>query len=120
MIERITDTVERAVEGAVGSLDRTVDRAVWGREPEHQVSPAGRILSITVESAQGDEYSGNLPVSLAPHLHKLIPPYGVRALEAAGLSVEALQLLLEAEPVPGGDLIRSEDSAGNSITIRLK
>lgn len=119
MIGRITDRVERAVESAVESLDRTADRAAWGEMSERPGHPAGRILSVTVESAEGDEYSGHLPVSLAPHLHKLIPAYGVRALEAAGLSVEALQLLLEAEPAPG-ELITSEDSEGNSVSIRLR
>ena len=118
MIERMTETVERAVEGAVGSFDRTVDRAVWNRPPEPDVAP-GRVLSVMVESAAGDAYTGHLPVSLAPHLHKLIPPHGVRALEAAGLSVEALQLLLEAGPAPG-ELISTEDQEGNSVSLRLK
>ncbi|MDB5044204.1 MAG: hypothetical protein JWQ08_254 [Deinococcus sp.] len=77
-----------------------------------------RILRVQVESSEGDEYDANLPVSLAPHLHKLIPAHGIRALERAGLSLEALQLLIEASPPPG-NLINAEDSEGNSVRLTL-
>lgn len=82
-------------------------------------SAAPRILRVEVQSGGGDEYAANLPVSLAPHLGKLIPPHGQRALERAGLSVEALQLLLAADPAPG-DLLDAEDSEGNAVRISLK
>ena len=59
-----------------------------------------------------------LTVSLAPHLHKLIPPHGLRALENAGFSLETLQLLIESNP-PKGDLISAEDSAGNEVHISI-
>lgn len=111
MTQRITDTVERAVEGAFPHDRHPHDR------PSRRAS--SRILSISVESAAGDEYRANLPVSLAPHLHRLIPPHGLQALEGAGFTIEALQLLIEADPPPG-DLIRAEDAAGNEVHISLK
>ncbi|GAA5514493.1 hypothetical protein Dcar01_03249 [Deinococcus carri] len=106
MVDRIADSVDRAMDGSV-------PRATSGRPA------SARILRVQVESAGGDEYAANLPVSLAPHLEKLIPPHGIQALEGAGLSLEALQLLIEADPPPG-DLINAEDSAGNSVRISLK
>lgn len=111
MVDRITDSVDRALDG---SAPRTASSHPASARPA-----SARILRVQVESAGGDEYAANLPVSLAPHLHKLIPPHGLQALESAGLSVEALQLLIEADPPPG-DLINAEDSAGNSVRISLK
>lgn len=108
IMERVTDSVDRAFEGTP---------ARTGRGP--QPSSSARILRVQVESHEGDEYAANLPVSLAPHLGKLIPPRGREALERAGLSIEALQLLIEADPPPG-DLIEAEDSEGNSVKISLK
>lgn len=113
MVERITETVERAVEGVVEGTKS-------GFEPHEKARPgSARILRIQVESSEGDEYSANLPVSLAPHLHRLIPPHGIRALESAGFSLETLQLLIEADPPPG-ELISAEDSEGNEVHISLK
>lgn len=79
----------------------------------------GGLLSIVVRSAEGDTYQANMPTALAPHLHKLIPPHGVEALQHAGFSLEGLQLLLEAQPAPGV-LIDTRDSEGNSVQITLK
>ncbi len=114
MVDRIAETVERAVEGVVE-----------GKKPQYEYgygparSGSARILRIQVESAAGDEYNANLPVSLAPHLERLIPPHGIAALESAGFSLETLQLLIEADPPPG-ELISAEDSAGNEVRISLK
>jgi len=116
MVDQITETVERAVEGALPYDRQSQDRQPQDRQARRASS---RILSISVESAAGDEYRANLPVSLAPHLHRLIPPHGLQALEGAGFSVEALQLLIEADPPPG-DLIRAQDAAGNEVHIALK
>ncbi|MDV6375930.1 hypothetical protein [Deinococcus arenicola] len=112
MVNRITESVERAVEGIVEGKSSAYD---YGNAR----SGSARILQIRVESSAGDEYNANLPVSLAPHLHKLIPPHGLRALESAGFSVETLQLLIESDPPPG-ELISAEDSAGNEVRISLK
>ena len=112
-----------SVESLMGRVTRQVEQAVTerlgavGREKVPEGKP--RLLVIAVESAGGDEYSANLPISLAPHLDKLIPPHGREALESAGLSVEALQLLVEAGPPPG-KLISAEDSGGNSVQISIK
>ena len=77
MLENITGTVERAVDTALEGVER-------GLGGQNSRGRASRILTVRVESSQGDEYTGNFPLSLAPHLHKLIPPYGLRALEQAG------------------------------------
>lgn len=123
-VDRFTDNIE----GFVDRMEETVERAVEGRTPRSHdsryASSAGpgrtsRLLRIQVESNEGDEYTANLPVSLAPHLGKLIPPHGREALERAGLSIEALQLLIEADPPPG-DLIETEDHEGNNVKISLK
>lgn len=112
VMDHVSDTVERAVEGTVPRYQYRYTGAGGGRA-------SARLLRVQVESSEGDEYSANLPVSLAPHLGKLIPPHGQQALERAGLSIEALQLLIESGPPPG-DLINAEDSAGNSVRISLK
>lgn len=109
-----------SVGSVLGRVGEVVD-ATTGHGPAHRQTPAAapRILRVEVESSEGDEYAANLPVSLAPHLGKLIPAHGQQALERAGLSVEALQLLLEAAPPPG-ELINAEDSEGNTVRISLK
>ncbi|WP_104989502.1 hypothetical protein [Deinococcus sp. NW-56] len=115
------------MEGLMDSVGSVLERvgevvdATHGPGPAHRQSPsaAPRILRIEVESSEGDSYNANLPVSLAPHLGKLIPRHGIEALERAGFTLEALQLLLEASPPPG-NLISAEDSEGNSVTITLK
>lgn len=121
-VDRFTDNID----GFVDRMEETVERAVEGRGPRSRYSYAypgpgrtSRLLRIQVESNEGDEYTANLPVSLAPHLGKLIPPHGREALERAGLSIEALQLLIESDPPPG-DLIETEDHEGNSVKISLK
>lgn len=108
LMGRVTRQVEQAMTERLGAAGRE-------RVPEDRP----RLLVIAVESAGGDEYNANLPVSLAPHLDKLIPPHGREALASAGLSIEALQLLIEAGPPPG-QLISAEDSGGNSVQISIK
>ena len=106
IMERVNDSVDRAFEGTPARTGRG--------------APASsRILRVQVESHEGDEYTANLPVSLAPHLQRLIPAHGIRALERAGLSIEALQLLIEAAPPPG-ELLAAEDHEGNSVRLTLK
>lgn len=117
MIENITDTVERAVETAMEGVDRSMTGTSYSYEK--RPNSANRILKLEVESSSGDEYNANIPVSLAGHLEKLIPPHGIRALESAGFSLETLQLLIEADP-PSGELISAEDSSGNEVRISIK
>lgn len=122
-VRGLEDLVERFADRFTGGIDEMVDRLTQQTTPPAAAPAAprvsARILRIEIESGGGDEYSANLPVSLAAHLPRLIPPHGVRALEAAGLSIEALQLIIEADPPPG-PLIDSEDSSGNEIRISLK
>lgn len=115
IVERITDTVERAVETAMEGVERTVS----GTPSYQYTTNTNRVLKIELESNEGDEYNANLPLSLAGHLDKLIPPYGLKALERAGFTVQGLQLLIEADP-PSGNLIEAEDNEGNSIRISIK
>ncbi|MFC6802008.1 hypothetical protein ACFQDE_10025 [Deinococcus caeni] len=103
-VRGLEDLVERFTDRFTGGIDEMVDRLTQQATPPAAAPAAprvsARILRIEIESGGGDEYSANLPVSLAAHLPRLIPPHGVRALEAAGLSVEALQLIIEADPPP--------------------
>lgn len=122
MVETIADSVERTVEQAVGSVTGHLGGSVGtgpGGAGQTGARSGQRILKIQVESSTGDEYSANIPVSLAAHLERLIPPHGIRALEQAGFSLQTLQLLIEADPPPG-DLIRAEDSVGNEVHISIR
>lgn len=118
-MEAVMDRINDRLTGAMDRVGDLMGGEGMERGPQPGRSGSARILSISVESAAGDEYTANLPVSLAPHLHKLIPPHGLRALESAGFSLEALQLLIEADPPPG-NLISAEDAAGNEVHISLK
>ncbi|SMB89274.1 hypothetical protein [Deinococcus hopiensis] len=127
-LDELMDRVTGNIDGFVDHLTGAVEGAFHGGPPWGRPAPGphfgagmgtARILNVQVESSAGDEYNANLPVSLAPHLNKLIPAHGQQALERAGLSIEALQLLIESSPPPG-ELINAEDSAGNSVRISLK
>lgn len=117
--EHLGEDVEERMNRFAEDVERTVGRAMDGHpSAPGRGSGSSRILRIQVQSQHGDEYSANIPVSLAPHLHRLIPPHGLAALEGAGFSVESLQLLLEADPSPG-PLIDAEDQHGNEVHILL-
>ena len=107
LVERITDTVERALD--------TVPAA------SRQAPPArpGSILRVELEDESGGSFNANLPISLSAHVGKLLPPHALKALERAGLSLEALQLLLESGPPPGV-LMESEDENGNELRLTVK
>ena len=113
LVERITDTVERAMEG--------VPSAAKQNSAAQNSSPArpGSILRIEVESENGGTYNANLPLSLAAHAGKLIPPQALKTLEGMGMSLEALQLVLESNPPPG-PLLEAEDENGNSVSLVVK
>ena len=113
LVERITDTVERALDGVPGAV-RSATPASQEGAPR-----AGSILRVEVEDENGGSFNANLPMSLAAHVGKLLPPHALKALEQAGLSLEALQLLLESQPQPGV-LIESEDENGNEVRLTVK
>lgn len=121
--ERWGEDVGDTMSNWANEVERNVDRAVDGIPGDTSYRPAGksgnRILKIEVQSEDGDNYAANLPVSLAPHLRKLIPAYGLKALERAGFSIEALQLIIEANPAPG-PIIEAEDEDGNHVEISIK
>lgn len=111
LAEHISESISRSIqEDRLNQLSDLEDQ---------KNKPRGKTLCIHVESEDGDEYTGNIPLSLAQHIDKLIPPHGIKALESAGLTIEALKLLIEAEP-PRGDLISTEDADGNSVHIEMK
>jgi len=115
LAERITDTVERALDGVPGVSNNAASQ---GTRPASPPRP-GSILRIEVEDENGGSYSANLPISLAAHVGKLIPPQALKSLAGMGLSVEALQLLLESNPPPG-PLLESEDENGNEVRLTVK
>lgn len=116
--ERLGQNVEDHMNQFAHDMERTMDS--WDPAgPPPPTAGRSRVLRIQVESEDGDSYNANLPLSLAPHLEKLIPAHGIRALEKAGFSLEALQLLIESG-APSGELISAEDSDGNSIKIILR
>lgn len=122
-LENMVESFAERIENWAEQLGERTEQRVWGVNEQDQRSgsrgQASRILTVRVESSQGDEYTGHFPVSLAPHLHKLIPPHGQKALEQAGFSLETLQLLIGADP-PSGDLIHAEDHEGNEVYISIK
>ncbi|WP_161881734.1 hypothetical protein [Deinococcus alpinitundrae] len=113
LAERITDTVERALDGVPG-----VNVTSQSARPASPPRP-GSILRIEVEDENGGSYSANLPISLAAHVGKLIPPQALKSLAGMGLSIEALQLLLESNPPPG-PLLESEDENGNEVRLTVR
>ncbi|NTY00869.1 hypothetical protein [Deinococcus sp. JMULE3] len=114
LVDRITGGIDSMVENITGQIDRELH----GFQPDTPHTPSARILHIHVQSQHGDEYSANIPVSLAPHLDRLIPPHGRSALESAGFTLDALRLLIEASP-HRGPLIDAEDQHGNEVHINL-
>ncbi|UBV42483.1 hypothetical protein LAJ19_12775 [Deinococcus taeanensis] len=116
VVEGLVDRLTGGIDDMVENITSQMDRDLHG----HPHAPPGpRILRIQVESQHGDEYNANIPVSLAAHLDRLIPPHGQAALESAGFTLDALRLLIEATPYPG-PLIDAEDQHGNEVHISLK
>ncbi|GAA4007029.1 hypothetical protein GCM10022631_18420 [Deinococcus rubellus] len=115
LAERITDTVERALDSVPGVSSNVTSNSARPPGPQRP----GSILRIEVEDQNGGSYSANLPMSLAAHVGKLIPPQALKSLANMGLSVEALQLLLESNP-PLGPLLESEDENGNEVRLTVK
>lgn len=122
LVDRITGGIDSMVENITGQVERELhglhsDMHHPGMPPH--MPPGPRILRIRVESQHGDEYNANIPVSLAPHLDRLIPAHGQAALESAGFTLDALRLLIEASPYPG-PLIDAQDQHGNEVHISLQ
>ncbi|GGL01853.1 SHOCT-like domain-containing protein [Deinococcus radiotolerans] len=119
-LEGLVDRITGGIDSMVENITTQVEHELHGVPmPYPPAPPSARILRIHVESQHGDEYNANIPVSLAPHLDRLIPPHGQAALESAGFTLDALRLLIEATPYPG-PLIDAEDQHGNEVHISLK
>ncbi|AWT36898.1 hypothetical protein GCM10008956_27480 [Deinococcus arenae] len=125
-LDGLVDRITGGIDTMVDTITTQVERELHGVPAPYTPGPgmlhperrSARILHIHVESQHGDEYSANIPVSLAPHLDRLIPPHGQAALESAGFTLDALRLLIEASPHPG-PLIDAEDQHGNEVHISL-
>lgn len=103
--ERISTAVEGALSGTFGPSSRT--------------PRPGTILRVEVDDESGGSFSANLPLSLAEHAPKLLPPRALAALERAGLAPDALVMLLRANP-PVGPLLESEDESGNEVRLTVR
>lgn len=108
-LDDLGDAISARVEEALGGL---LGRASRPSRP-------GTILKIETEDAHGASFSANLPLSLATHAERLIPPHAVASLERSGLTIEALKLLLQAGPPPG-KLLEAEDEHGNSVQLSIQ
>lgn len=103
--DAIASRVEEALGGLLGRGSRT--------------PRPGTILKIETEDENGGSFSANLPLSLASHAERLIPPHAQKALERSGLSIDAIKLLLQAGPPPG-KLLEAEDENGNSVKLSIQ
>lgn len=103
--DAISSRVDEALSGLLGKSGRP--------------ARPGTILRIETEDAHGASFSANLPLSLAAHAERLIPPHALAALERSGLGIDALKLLLQAGPPPG-PLMKAEDEHGNSVELSIK
>ncbi|WP_425147841.1 hypothetical protein [Deinococcus sp.] len=110
LVDRVTGTVESAIGAALHGTGRGAGRT-GGR--------SGTILKVSVDTAEGGSYNANLPLSLAEHLPRLIPPTALGVLEESGLNAEALVLLLQSGP-PVGKLIESSDAQGNDVQLVIE
>jgi hypothetical protein len=108
-LDGLGDAISSRVEEALGGL---LGKSVRPARP-------GTILKIETEDENGGSFSANLPLSLASHAERLIPPHALKSLERSGLSVEALKMLIQAGPPPG-PLLQAEDENGNSVRLSIQ
>ena len=101
----INTVVETALDGAFGQGGGRSRRA-------------GTLLRITVEDSDGSELRANLPLSLAEHTAKLLPPRVLSVLERQGITSEALTTMLQANP-PVGELLSLEAADGAEINLTI-
>ena len=103
--DAISSRVDEALSGLLGKSGRP--------------ARPGTILRIESENEDGATFSANLPISLAEHAERLIPPHAQKSLAKSGLSMDAIKLLLKAGPPPG-PLLEAEDEDGNSVRLSIK
>ena len=98
-------------------LDTAFEGAFRGR-PGKAVRP-GALLRVEVQDADGSELRANLPLALAEHAHKILPPRVMNVLAHEGLSPEGLQLMLSASP-PAGELLSMSGADGSEIRLTIE
>ena len=103
--DAISSRVDEALSGLLGKSGRP--------------ARPGTILRIESENEDGATFSATLPISLAEHAERLIPPHAQKSLAKSGLSMDAIKLLLKAGPPPG-PLLEAEDEDGNSVRLSIK
>lgn len=123
VIEDVPRIVREAMNGAFGRGRGPAMRSgpAWEGMPGMPPRPGrpGSILRIEVEEVDGSEFRANLPLSLAEHTAKLLPPRVLAALERGGISAEALATMLSANP-PVGELLSLEGADGSEISLRVE
>jgi hypothetical protein len=114
------------IEGIVDNISETVDRAIdtafEGSRGGRRAARSGRtptLLRVYVQDASGSETRANLPLSLAEHAPKLLPPKVLDALASQGMSAESLVLLLSSDP-PLGELMSVEDHSGFELKLTIE
>lgn len=101
---QIGSVVETALDGAFGP----------GRPPR-----PGRVLRVMVEQPGERTLRANLPLSLAEHAGKLLPPQVIETLHEQGITIDALVMLLSSNP-PSGDLITIEEPGDLDLRLRVE
>jgi hypothetical protein len=109
-LDGLGEAISSQVEATLGGF--------LGRASGRPARP-GTILRIETSDAHGASFSANLPLSLATHAERLIPPHALAALEQSGLGIDALKLLLQAGPPPG-PLLEASDEHGNSVELSIR
>ena len=109
-LDGLGEAISSQIEATLGGL--------LGRSADRPPRP-GTILKIESENEDGATFSANLPISLAEHAERLIPPHAQKSLAKSGLSIDAIKLLLKAGPPPG-PLLEAEDEDGNSVRLSIK
>lgn len=114
-LEALMEDVPRRVREAMAA--REAVGAAFARAGRG--AKTGTTLRVEIEDADGSELRANLPLSLAEHTAKLLPPRVLAALEREGVSPEALTMLLTAGPPPG-ELLSIEASSGTEIKLTVE
>lgn len=111
LVTRVTDSVEGALEFA---LDGRRGRAGRGGPPR-----AGTTLRVEVEDSSGNDFRLNLPLALAEHAPRLLPPAALAAIERAGLNEHALTLLLSSHPTTG-EILSADLEDGTEVRLTVQ
>ena len=114
------------LEGLMEDVPRRLREALAAREAVGAAfakagrgAKVGTTLRVEIEDSSGSELRANLPLSLAEHTAKLLPPRVLGVLEQQGVSAEALTMLLTAGPPPG-ELLAIEANDGTEIRLTVE